>query len=337
MQKQRVTRKFIAEKAGVSPSTVSYVVNHPHLKKISEATKKHVSKIIKKYNYFPNSAAKSLVGSKTFNIGFLTNYPLKSFLADPFQNEIFAGITSEIEENEYGMLFSLLKKVELETTDDINFSVKKMVLGNVVDGMILFGKFDKKLIRFVSDHNIKFVLIDYYLKDMKVNAVLPDNIKGAYEAVEYLIKKGLKKIYCINGDIYHPSYTERPQGYRRAMNDNDLKPIVFNKKVIHGGIYEFISELIQKKDLPEAFFATGDFIAMETLHALRNHKIKVPQQIKIMGFDNCYYSESNLTTVHIQKEEMGREAVKLLLKKIQGEKSPSLIRLPTRLIIRETA
>lgn len=335
MKNTTITRKFIAKKADVSTATVSYVLNKIPHSRISEKTQKRVLAVAKKYNYFPNILARSLAMKKTFNIGFINTLPLISFLGDPFQNSIFAGIESEIEKNGYSLIFSLLKD-----PDEINFSVKKMICGNIVDGIVLYGKVEEDLVKYLYQNNIKFVLIDYYLENIKTTSILPDNIQGAYEATKYLIKKKFKKIYCINGDTKHPSYKERPKGYKKAMKEANLEPKILTANPYIEETYIFIKKLIQKKDLPQAFFATGDNMAIGILRCLKDNNIKVPEQINIMGFDNCHHLDREkiqLTTMNVPKIKMGEEAIKLLLKIIKKDQKPAIFRLPVNLVIRETA
>lgn len=331
----KITRKFIADKASVSPTTVSNVLNNDPGARIGEETRKRVIKIAKKYNYFPNILARSLVMQKTFNIGFISTIPIISFLKYPFNNAIFFGLETEIENNGFSLVFSLLK-----SADDINFSVRKMILGNIVDGIILYGRVNIQLINLLKTNNTKFVLIDYYLDDIQTNSVLPENAQGAYKATKYLIEKKCQKIYCLNGNENHPSYKERPDGYKKAMLENNLKPVILSTTPTIEDTYFYILELIKKKNLPDAFFAAGDPMAMGTLRALKDSGYKVPEQIKVIGFDNISLSEMEtpqLTTVNVPQIEMGKEAVKLLLEKIEKKDKPSLIRLPTELIIRDSA
>ncbi|MDD5066599.1 MAG: LacI family DNA-binding transcriptional regulator [bacterium] len=331
----KITRKFIAKKANVSPTTVSDVLNRNPNARIGQKTKELVIQLAKKYNYYPNTVARSLVMKKTFNIGFIYTVPITFFLNDPFNNSIFAGIESEIEKNGYSFLFSLLK-----SDTDINYSVRKMVLGHIVDGLIFYRRIEKNLKNMLSENKTKFVLIDNYYPDMKTNSILPDNEAGAYQAVQYLIRKRALKIYCINGNEDHPSYKERPAGYKKAMEENGLEPIIFSVPPDIENTRVFITGLIRKGDIPEAFFTTGDHMAIGTLRALKENRIKVPEQVKLIGFDNIYLTEiesPRITTVNIPKIEMGTRAVKLLLQNINEEKEPEIVRLPTDLVIRETA
>lgn len=331
----QITRKFIADKAKVSPTTVSDVLNNNPKARIGEATKKRVIAIAKKYNYFPNILARSLVMKKTFNIGFISTQPIVTFLTYPFNNPIFLGLEKEIEDNGYSLVFSLLKSKE-----EINFAVRKMIMGNIVDGIILSGRVEENLINLIKQNNIDFVIIDYFLNSIETNAIMPDNIDGAYEATKYLIDQNCNNIYCINGNEDHPAYKERPAGYKKAMNEAKLKTKFIISGTTIDDAYQVVTNYIKKENLPDAFFACGDPMAIGTLRALKDAKIKIPKQVKVIGFDNIYLAElesPKLTTMNVQKSEMGQEAVKLLLSNIKNNEKPQIRRLPTTLIKRETA
>ncbi len=337
MKRTKITRNFIAKMARVSPATVSYVLNNILDARIGKKTKEKVLRISKKYNYYPNLFARSLVTKRTFNIGFINTLPLVSFLSDPFQSSIFAGIESEIEKNDYSLLFSLLKP-----TGEINASSKKMICGHIVDGIVLYGKVEQELIDFLNKNNVKFVLVDYYLEGYNTNSILPENINGSYEITKYLIQKNIKKIYCINGNTKHPSYIERPEGYKKAMQEANLPIHILKTDSNLYSTYEFIKTLIIKNDLPEAFFATGDPMAIGIIRCLMDNGIRVPEQIKVVGFDNIVHltwEKIKLTTMNVPKIEMGKTAVQLLLKLINSDKDiePSTIRLPTTFVPGDTA
>ncbi|MBU1078280.1 MAG: LacI family transcriptional regulator [Spirochaetes bacterium] len=329
-----ITRKFIAEKAGVSPTAVSDVLNNNPIARIGKEARKRILSTAKKYNYFPNITARSLVMQKTFNIGFINTIPIASFVTYPFNNDIFIGLEKAIEDNGYSLVFSLLK-----SDGEMNFSVRKMILGNIVDGIVLYGHVKEDLVKLLMKNRIPFVLIDYYLESMKTNAVLPDNSGGAYEATKYLIDQKLKKIICLNGNEDHPAYKERPKGYSKAMKESKLIPEILSCGTFIEDGYEFMTGLLKKGNIPEAIITTGDPMAIGVLRALKEKRIKVPDQIKLIGFDNIYLTElesPKLSTVDVPKIELGQEAVRLLLQNILKKGTPSILRLPTKLILRET-
>ncbi len=333
----KINRKFIARKSYVSPTTVSDVLNNNPKARIGKKTRERVIKVAKQYNYFPNIFARSLVMKKTFNIGFISTVHITAFLNDPFSNSIFVGLESAIEKTGYSLVFSLLK-----SDNDINFSVRKMIQGNIVDGVILYRRVDKNLLKLLADYQTKFVLIDNHIHSLNTNSVLPENVEGAYKATKYLIEKKAKKIYCLNSNEPHPSYIERPTGYKKAMEENNLSPnvLVITPYPDIPSTYNFVKSLIQNNDIPDAFFAAGDHMAIGAVRALKDSGIKIPEQVRVIGFDNIQLTEletPQITTVNVPKIEMGEEAVKLLLGLIEDHNKPSVMRLKTELVLRESA
>lgn len=335
MKRSNITIKFIAEKARVSTASVSYVLNNIPHSRVTEKTKKKILSIAKKYNYTPNILARSLAMSRTFNIGFINTLPLSQFVQDSFLNSMFAGIESEIENKSYSLLYSIYK-----VDQGINPSANQLIHGHIADGILLYGTVEESLLNTIIKSGIKFILIDYYINHPSITAILPDNINGAYKAIKYLINKKLKKIFCINGKFNHPSYKERPNGYKKAMKEHRLSPVIYNTDSTINGTYALIESLIHNKNLPEAFFATGDSMAVGILRCLLDHKIKVPQQIKVIGFDNALWTQNErikLTTVNIPNIEMGQQAVQILLGLIENQQKPKIFRVPTKLVIKESA
>jgi LacI family transcriptional regulator len=330
----RVTRKFIAEKAGVSPTAVSDIINKNPKARISEKVRARVLDIAKEYNYIPNMSAKSLVMKKTFNIGLMYKDSMVNFLDDPFSHEVFLGIESELDKNDYAMIFSILKDEAA-----LNPSAQRMIYGHFVDGIVLCGSIDKKIVKALTENKIPFVIIDFLLNKIKHNAVLPDNEHGAYEAVKFLIDNGCKSIVCLNGfpgKLPHPSYLERPEGYKKAMLEAGLPANMLETEPDMESSYDFVKKYLKNNKAPDAFFATGDHMALGCLKAVKESGRK----IRIIGFDNISWASNEnylLSTVNVPKTEMGAEAVRLLLQNIANpEASTKVLRLTPSLVIRST-
>ncbi len=334
----RVTRKFIAAKAGVSPTAVFDVLSKNPKARIGAAAREKIQKIADKYGYMPNMSAKSLVTGKTFNVGMILRCAITDFLKDPFTQEVFLGAESEIESNEYGLIFSLLKDEE-----EWNPSVKRILMGSSADGILLMGAVGDRLIDFLLKKSFPFVLIDFLVKGRKINTVLPENEKGAREAVEHLIGSGCRKIVCINGihgNNQHQSYVERPAGYLRAMENAGLDHRIVETAPDIAGAQRTVEGLLLSGEEPDAFFATGDHMAIGCLRALKKVAPKSLAKTRIIGFDNISWLENEtpkLSSVNVPKIQMGQEAARLLLKNMEEPgTAPSLFRLPTNLVIRET-
>lgn len=336
----KVTRKFIAEQAGVSATTVSYVINNTPSARISGKVRKRVMAVASKYNYIPDVSAKALVTGKTFNIGFLYKASMTDFISDPFTHEVFMGLEHEIEINDYSLMFAMLEKHD---GSGISCSAMRMMRGKFVDGIVICGNIDTEIVHTLKDSGIPFVLIDYSFDDIACNSVMPDNKFGGHIATQYLIDQGCRKIYCLNGDqerFNHPAYKERPAGYRETMLANNLKSEIISMPPDMESSKSTVYRELKKGNIPEAFFAVGDHIAAGCVSAIKKFDEKLLKKIRVIGFDDIQWSQSQspkLSTVRVPKIEMGSEAVKMLLECIGGnKKTERVLRLGTELIIRET-
>jgi LacI family transcriptional regulator len=334
----RITRKFIAKEAGVSETAVSDVLSGNPKARISHEVRAKIRRIADKHDYLPNSSARSLVTGRTFNIGFIYRASIADFMKDPFTQEVFLGVESEIEKNEYGLLFALLRD-----NRDWNPSVRRLLCGHSADGIMLMGAVDSKIIDFMQKKSIPFVLIDFSVEKRKSNTVLPENFEGAYDAVKYLISEDCRDICCMNG-IYegysHPSYVERPAGYSKAMEEHGLRKNILETLPDVQNAEKAVERLLSAGKCPDAFFAAGDHMAIGCFRALKRFDPSLLKKVRIIGFDNISWLENEkpgLSSVDVPKIQMGREAVQLLLRNIENPSmTPQTVRLSTSLVIRET-
>lgn len=331
-----VTIKDVAKKANVSVSTVSLVLNKK--KGTTEDTKHRVLKAIEDLNYHPQRAARGLASKKNGNIGFILTNPHFS-RAEPFYTKIFLGSEFEARKHNYYILL---------TTVENKFSkadIPRFLLERNVDGVILAGKMPPGLIEYISQYDLPIVFIDYKPAKGKYFGVLMDNVDGTMQAVAHLIEKGHKKIAFIGGDVLHPSIQARLEGYKQALNNanipiNDKLIITTSLDTTDVDGYKSTCILSKNKEPFTAIFAANDAMAFGCLRCLNEKKIKIPEQVALVGFDDVEMAVQmvpKLTTVKVNKEDIGAVSVKNLVemintnRKIQGQ-----ILVPVELIIRES-
>lgn len=332
------TIKDVAKKAGVSLSTVSLVLNHK--KNVSEETVKKVQQAIDKLDYHPRRSAQGLASKKSGNIGFILTSDHFS-RAEPFYTKIFLG--SEIEarkHNYYIILTTVAQKFNKK-------SIPRLLLERNVDGVILAGKVPDGLIQYIQQIDIPILFIDYFpANGGNYPAVLIDNIAGAKQAVKHLIKKGHNKIAFIGGDISHPSIQERFSGYKQALEE---AKIPFNENLViidedypgDKNGYNALCKLQKRKATFTAIFAANDAMAFGCMRCLKEKGIRVPDQIALIGFDDVDVSwqmEPQLTTIRVNKEDMGALAVKNMVDLIaSNRKSLGKILVPVELVVRDSS
>lgn len=331
------TIKDVAKKAGVSLSTVSLVLNRK--KNVSDDTVKKVQQAIHELNYHPRRSAQGLASKKSGNIGFiLTNDHFSH--AEPFYTKIFLG--SEFEARKYNYYIIL-------TTIEHKFNKKtipRFLLERNVDGIILAGRVPDGLVAYIHQLNLPLLFIDYFPSNGNYPAVLIDNIAGAKQAVKHLIKKGHRQIAFVGGDISHPSIQERFLGYKQALEEGKIP---FDEKLIvidenypgDSNGYSAVCKLEKRKVLFTAIFAANDAMAFGCMRCLKEKGVKVPDQIALVGFDDVDVArqmEPYLTTLKVDKEDMGAIAVKSIVDMIaNNKKSLGKILVPVELVVRNSS
>ena len=330
-----VTIKDVASRAGVSLSTVSLVLNKKH--NVSEETRLKVHQTIKELKYHPRRTARGLASKRSGNIGFILTEDHFS-RAEPFYTKIFLGTEFEARQHNYYVLLTTVSKIFRKNRD-----VPRFLLERNVDGVILAGSIPFNLISYIQKKNIPLVFVDFLPKSGPASAVLIDNFDGAYQAVSYLVRIGHRRIAFMAGDLEHPSLKERFGGYRKALEDSgiafDEKLTMINEPftAFQDGC-EATRKLLSRDVFFSAIFAGNDAMAQGCLRSLREHNIGVPAKVSIVGFDDIesdVHVEPHLTTVRVNKEELGAIAVRKLVEMIENGKTVyGKNLLPVELVIR---
>lgn len=330
---KKITMLDIAKKAGVSKATVSMVLNkRDHC--ISEETKQKILKLAKELNYIPNSLARGLSTKKTGTIGII--------LPD-ITNPFFASIARAIEDSAnllgYNVMFC-----NADNEIDKELEYIKLLISKLVDGVIFIaGGESKSSVEMLKSNNIPFVLVDRYMESYKDEyGVYLLNEAGVIQGIEYLYNKGNRRIAFVKGHEHLQISNERLKGYKRAMNKYgiyDEKLIFKGDFNIEGGI-KATEAILKDLGKVDAIFYSNDIMALGGMKVLLRKGFKIPEDIRIMGFDNidiCEIFEPELTTIAQPIYDMGRESCKLLIDVINNlsiEKKQ--IYFDTELIIRKT-
>lgn len=325
-----VTIKDVAKKAQVSISTVSYAINgNP---KITEKTRQHVLKIANEMNYVANSNAKMLKAKRSGAIGLFFN----SWFG-PIYSELVRGIQEQVHSEHYDLVACSLYGGEQSTAH-------KYLRERAVDGaIILSSSFDDDFLKSVASENLPIVVLDRELKSPHIYNVLIDNFGGAFKAVNALIEAGCKDIYYFGGPQKSYDNKKRLDGFIAALGYNQIplnSQYIIQSNFTEADAYLKMNELINQGKIPNAIFSANDEMAIGILRAAKEHNIQVPEQLKIVGFDNIYTSSiltPALTTINHHKYEMGVISASILLKAIREEAGiDEITLLPTELIERET-
>lgn len=326
-----ITMKQVAEKANVSLKTVSRVVNNE--REIANETRTRVLETINELGYRPNLVARSLVTQRSRIIGLII-----PDVCNPYHAEVASGVQEIMRESGYNLMIANTEENEQEELDLLSAmnsqSVDAVILSNPVtpDVIKAFGKGDRPIVSINT-------LYDHPM----VGNVLADHYTGASEAMQHLLECGHTKIAMLTGMEANPKLVRRVRAYRDCLEKYGLP---FNENWVVRGLPRMHEGTAATRKLlleyPEitAIFCYNDLLALGALRACAEMGRRVPRDCAIIGFDDIEYAgitAPSLTTVRVDKRELGRTAASLALK-LLDDKNPAerVIQLPAELIIRES-
>jgi len=324
-----VTLDLIAREAGVSPATVSRILNGTA--KVSDDKRLAVEGTIARFNFQPNLMARSLALGHTQTIGVLTQ-----FIESPFYGEALRGVEDALADTPYSPLF-VSGHWNLKTEE----ARMRLLQARRVDGVIILtGRLsDQQLIKYAA--RLPIVVTGRQLSAPRLISVDVDDFEGARGATRHLLELGHTRIAFITGPQDHPDAIERLRGYKQALEDAGvaLAPeLVIQADFLESGGMLAIDQLLASRENFTAVFAANDQMAYGARLALYRRNIRVPEDISLVGYDdlpNSTYSMPPLTTVRQPVYEIGRLAANAMLKLIAGE-AANIAAPPLELVVRES-
>ncbi len=324
-----VTLEQVAKEAGVSPATVSRILNGTAV--VSPARKKLVDDAIAKLGFVPNPVARGLAGGRTFSIGVITQT-----LDSPFYGSTLRGIEEKLLPLGYSPLF-----VSGQWNADVEARCMETLRSRRVDGIIvLTGRLTDTALKNYAK-SLPIVVTGRTMTAPGLVALNYDNVEGARLATQHLIDLGHRQIAFIGGDPDHPDAIERLMGYRNALK---VSHIPFDQGLLaEGGFYEgggmrAVVELIASRKRFTAIFAANDQMALGAVLGLNRHSLRVPEDVSLIGYDDLtssLYATPPLSSVHQSAYELGQIAAEGMLQMLSGEKPTFQLPLP-RLVLRES-
>ena len=329
-RKHRVSLKEVAEHLGVHPTTVSVVLNDVPGRSISQATRDRIKAAAKEFRYQPSLIARSLRNQKTLSIGILV-----PDLAESYHNQIVVGIGDYLMESGY-FYFTAHHRRKAKLVDQYS----QMLLGRGVDGLIaidtpLHHSFPVPAIGVAGHRAIQGI----------TNVVL-DHRRAAELILGHLQSLGHRRIVFVRGQEFSADARERWRYLLQVAREKDvpvLPELVFQlKSDTHSPELGFpvVKQLIARKEQFTAVVAFNDMSAIGMIRALADAKIRVPEDVSIVGFDDIQAAEftiPRLTTVRQTLSEMGRIAAQCVLQRIQRpEASQREITVAPDLVVRES-
>ena len=327
---KKITVKEIAKMAGVSVTTVSFVLNNKP--GVSDAIRKKVQDIIDETNFKPNLNSRKLLKNKSYNICLIINSSSSPF-EDLFYFDITRGIINQAHRYGYNLIIS---KLESDNED-----LPELVYSGETDGIIFFQDISKVILKKAKECGIPFVIVDSHSNIDGITSVNPDYSTATYDATSYLIDQNHKNIVMIAKKDVADFYKQTFDGFKKALSDNGIQIRKDQKELIASSeddAYSIAKKLLTSQNKPSAILCTTDIFAIGAIRAAKDCKLSIPKDVSIMGIDDIFLSrniEPRLTTVGVNKEDMGVYATDLLYKKMKG-KVPQNILLPMNLVIRDS-
>lgn len=326
--KSTVNAKDVAKLAGVSQSSVSRVYFEGA--NVSEKTRQKVLAAAEELGYRPNEFARSLITNRTRIIGLV----MKG-VKNPFYPQVLTKFTSEFKKIGYSVLLVNTDNNEIQAED-----IEALLNYNVAGVVITDATMSMKVLENFKVNRIPLVFFNRKISQTDSYSVCCNNLNAGRVIAEYLVTKGLKDGAYISGNENTSTSLEREKGFQEVLIRNNLSYIKYSSDYTYEGGYETALKIIKNENLPSAFFVANDIMALGVLDALRKQAIQVPDQVKVIGFDNIGMSAwpiYELTTWEQPIEEMVQNTVNYLMSEIaEYTGTTEAIELKGKLVERKT-
>lgn len=332
IRKRQVTLDEVAERAGVSRSAASRVLNNaPH---VSKAKREAVQRAVADLGYVPNASARALATQQVGAVVLAISSDNPEVFADPFFAEVVVGISSVLEETELELVLMMATSTRGQTR------LERLLRTRQTDGVMLMSMHgDDPLARLAEQADVPVVFGGAPLAFEPKYYVDADNRGGARLATEHLIATGRRRIATITGRMDEGAGVARYKGYQEALAvaGQDASRVVAGDFSEEGGTRAMHELLAQHPDL-DAVFVASDQMAIGALRVLADSGRAVPDDVAVVGFNDitvARHTNPPLTTISQPIQSLGRELARMLLATIAGE-SPTPLILPTRLVRRSS-
>jgi DNA-binding LacI/PurR family transcriptional regulator len=327
----------VAKLAGVSRTTVSFVLNEVPGVKISDETRQRVLQAARELNYYPTAAARSLASGKTRRIALILGQSKDRLAADAFLPTFLQGITASVNRRSYLLMVQMAEAVPSHE------AYTRLIREQQVDGLILSGpRSDDALLDELAKDDFPLILHGR-LEGSGLPWVDVDNKAGGYVATTHLIGLGHRRIgFISNAPLSYAGAYERFAGYKAALGEHDIP---FHDDLVRTAVFvphsgrTAMEALLALPERPTAVFAASDVVALGAMSAIQAAGLKIPQDMAIIGFDDIFLAAHAcppLSTVRVPAYGLGWTAADVLITLIEGDEEVASVTLETELVIRES-
>jgi LacI family transcriptional regulator len=334
--KTTTSLRDVARLAGVSVPTASQALNGRA--RVSDKTRERVAEAARRLRYTPHAAARRLILGRSDAVAIVPGSNMTGIFSDLFYRAVLTGVGGTFEGAGYRMLITPPLRPASQPPQFV-----QMAHAREIDGVLIAGAVDARWVEDTMETGTPVVLLDNYLPDCSVAAVVNDNAGGASRAVRHLIELGHTRIGFVGAAVDYPFGRETHGGYHRALADADLPPDPALERLIPidaERAREAAGVLLSLAEPPSAIFAVTDLLALGVIATAQERGLTVPQDLSVVGMDDIELAALTtppLTTIRIAKEDMGRRAAQMLLDLVHGnDVSPTMVVLPNELVVRGT-
>jgi LacI family transcriptional regulator len=317
---RKIRIKDVAERAGVSVTTVSHVLNDVPGKRINQQTRERVRRAAGELGYVPNALAQSFRLQRSHTVAMISD----AIATTPFAGRIILGAQEAA--SQHGWLLILVN-----SGDDREFEAEEIAAlkRRQIDGFLYATMYHRDVVVPPELRSTPTVLLDAKTADPSASWVVPDEVGGARTATEALIAAGHRRIGFLNNVDDIPATRGRLEGYRQALLAAGIEyddALVASGRSDTDGGFDVARAVLDGDQQPTAIFAFNDRMAMGVYHAAAERGVRIPEDLSVVGFDNqeliAEAVRPKLTTVALPHYEMGAWAMETLIRQIDGPGSP---------------
>jgi len=339
--RKRVTIKDVAERAGVSTATVSFVLNNRPGQAITEAVRQRVWKAATHLEYHPSAVAAGLARKRTNNVAVLF-YQASHLVSNPFYSFVIEGVIREATQREYNLMFAYMDRDYRGYAD-----LPKVVRERNAEGVLMIQRVFPPMVEDILRRGVPVVAIDSYPSMTTIGVLQMDNHLGGRLAAEHLLDLGHQRVGVVVSGEDRPSIRARMEGFFEVYTErgcplSSRQALAIGPKLTFSSGREAALRLLSRRSRPTAIFCANDEMAAGVLRAAEDAGLSVPRELSVVGFDDIAlsaYTNPSLTTVGGDKERLGSRAMARLLDLVESPSGNSaLFREDVRvdLIVRES-
>lgn len=315
-----VSMKDVAKHAGVSQTTVSFVINNVPDTNIPQETQDRVLASVQELGYRPNALARGLRSQTTHTIGIISD----EIATTPYAGEVIQGAQDVAWSHD-----KLILLINTGKDKRMKQAAVNALLERQVDGIVYATVYHRQVSPPDILWEVPAVLVDCFVTDGSLPSVVPDEFGGAYAATQRMIQAGHTRIGFINNVDNIPATKGRDQGYRQAMMAYNLpvdEALILTQPPLPTGGFAGAMSLLQRPDRPTAIFCFNDRMAMGVYQAAQDLGLAIPNDLAVMGFDNqevlANWMRPPLSTMQLPHYAMGQWAIEQLMRMVNSPDSP---------------